>query len=280
LTQKSNEFDQLIKFIDDNKKDTNDLLNDINQLEEYSTKYKELNTTNGFDVKQFKSRLKQELINEHIRKQNYDRPNISITELLECPRRIYYERKKYDIDLRNSFNFVYLGLAAEIGNTNHKFIQDNYDFTEIEKTIISENYKTKGRVDAIKNNFLYEIKPVDQKNIKNAFNIKHLQQCSIGAYILNNEYNYRIDTITIIYYIRDNFRKDPISFDYKYDEKIGISFLEKALDLHKCLENNKLPEKSNNKNDCEYCLYKNYCLSDEKKSINKLENKEEVIFLL
>lgn len=277
-----NEFNKLIEFIDNNKqnneKDNDNLLDDINHLINYSTKYEELNNLIGFDVNQFKKRLKQELINDHIKKQSYDRPYISITELLECPRRIYYERKKYDIDLKNSFYFVYLKLSAEIGNTYHKFIQENYDFTETEKTIISEHYKTKGRVDAIKNNFLYEIKPVDQKDIKDAYNIKHLYQCSIGAYILNNSYDYKIDTITLIYYIRDNFRKDPISFDYKYDEQIGKKFLENALILYNCLENNKLPEKSNNKDDCKYCLYKKYCLNKEDK--NKLDNKEEILFLL
>lgn len=162
------------------------------------------------------------------------------------------------------FNFVYLNLAAKIGNTNHSFIQETYDFQEKERTVISERYGVKGRVDGTSGNFIYEIKPVDQTKIKDAYDKVHYDQAVIGAWILNNEYKYYIDTITLIYYIRDNFRKDPIAFDFPYSAARATELLTNATYLHECLNNNKVPAfKTTDLKLCSYCPYIDICKNEK-----------------
>jgi len=162
------------------------------------------------------------------------------------------------------FNFVYLKLAANIGNAYHNFIQETYGFQEKEKTIISESYKVKGRVDAVQGNHIYEIKPVDQDKIKEAYKKVHYDQAVMGAYILNRDYRYYIDTITLIYYIRDNFRKNPIAFDFAYNAARAEFLLTIAKTLHKCLQDNTVPSiKTDDKGLCSYCPYITYCENDK-----------------
>lgn len=187
------------------------------------------------------------------------------------------------------FNFVYLNLAAKIGNTNHSFIQETYEFKEKEKTIISETYKVKGRCDATSGNFIYEIKPVDQDKIKDAYNKTHYDQAVIGAWILNNEYKYYIDTITLIYYIRDNFRKNPIAFDFPYSSNRALELLSVATYLHKCLNDNIVPLKTTDLKLCSYCPYIDFCKNEKlevPKEIQKVvpnsveeKKRKEAIFL-
>lgn len=211
----------------------------------------------------FRKKAKEKLIEEFKSSQEYERPNISITELVSCPRQVYYSRKKYQVDFDKMFNFVYLKLAANIGNTFHSFIQDVYGFKEKEKSIISDYYKVKGRVDAVQGTHIYEIKPVDQDKIKDAYKKVHYDQAVIGAYILNNDYKYYIDTITLIYYIRDNFRKNPIAFDFPYSQGRAQELLAMAKYLHDCLQNNTVPKyKTNDKNVCSYCPYIDYCKNE------------------
>lgn len=241
-------------------------------------------STKGFDLDKFESLMRSKLIDDYKRMQAYERPYISVSELYICLRKCYYTRKKYKIQIEKMFGFSYLYLINKIGNVIHELIQNLYGFTEIEKSVISEKYKVKGRVDAIKDSFLYEIKSIDADKYKHKYILEHYYQGLIYTYILNKEYNYDIKTITIIYVIRNLKKIYPI--DLPIDYKKAKNFLERGLILKKALDTNQVPDPiGNSKEQCNYCPFIKLCKKEKssqiitnKKPIKK--NKEEIAFLL
>jgi hypothetical protein len=219
-------------------------------------------TSKGFDVQKFEFLMRSKLIDEYKRIQSFDRPYISVTELCSCIRKSYYERKKYEVDINQMFRFSYLVLIQEVGNFVHKFIQSIYGFTENEKTVISEKYKVKGRLDSIEDTILVEFKTVDSLDFKNKYSARDYHQCLIYVYILNSEYNYKIDGITIVYILR-NFKK-VVPFDLEINQKLAKSFLERAPLLLSCIEKGEVAEPTGATiEECKYCLYKKFCEKDK-----------------
>lgn len=217
--------------------------------------------SDGFSVLEFESMMRSKLIEEYKTSQSYERPYISCSELYNCLRQVYYVRKRYQIDIRSQFKFSYLYLIQKIGNTIHEIFQNLYNFSEVEKTVVSEKYKVKGRVDAIKGSNIYEIKSIDPGKFKGKFIKEHYFQGLIYAYILTTEYGYTIDKITIIYVLRN--LKTIRSFDLDIDMKLAQNFLERASLLLTSLESNSIPEVIGSSNDsCKWCLYKDYCKND------------------
>jgi hypothetical protein len=223
-------------------------------------------TSAGFDVKQFENMMRSKLIDEHKKLQSYERPYISVTELSSCLRQSYYIRMRYPVNLNDLYRFAYLYLIQKVGNEIHKVVQDLYNFGEIEKTIVSEVYKVKGRLDGIKESFLYEIKSIDADKFDNRYIQEHFEQANIYAYILNTEYDYNIKTVVIIYVIRN--LKNIIPFDIPIDDSLAKSLLERAPLLKSSLNNNEVPDPVGAKMEqCKYCLHKEYCNKDECKQI-------------
>jgi len=219
-------------------------------------------SSKGFDVQKFEFLMRSKLIDEYKKIQSFDRPYISVSELYSCTRKSYYERKKYEVDVNEMFRFSYLVLLQEVGNFVHKFIQSIYGFTEIEKTVISEKYKVKGRLDSIQDNFLVEFKTVDSSDFKNTYSVEHYHQSLIYVHILNTEYNYKIEGITIVYILR-NFKK-VVPFDLQVDDKLAKSFLERAPLLLSCIEKNEVIDPIGAAiEQCNYCLYKKFCEKDK-----------------
>jgi len=224
--------------------------------------------------------MRAKLIDQHKKMQSYDRPYISVTELFNCLRKTYYVRKKYEIDISKEYNFSYLYMINKVGNTVHDLIQGLYDHTEVEKTLISEKYKTKGRVDGIRDNFLLEYKTIDESKFKGKYLPMHYFQGMIYAYILNSEYGYKIDTITIVYIIRN--LKRIIPFDLPLDNEKAKLFLKFGPLLINCLKNDIVPETINSdKEQCHWCQYKKYC-DKEKNTITKPKEEKNAksVFLL
>jgi len=230
----------------------------------------------GFDPEKFETMMRSRLIDDYKKMQSYERPYISVTELFYCLRKSYYSRLKYETDLKKQFNFAYLDLINRIGNTIHDYVQDIYNFTETEKSVVSEKYKTKGRVDAINDTFLYEFKTMDEKKFSGMYTKEHYYQAIIYAYILNSEYNYDIKTITLVYFFRDNLKRRPYSIDLPIDDKVAISFLEYALVLHNSIDTKIIPEVINsNKEQCRWCPFISYCEKDGSKINKPFENKKQ-----
>jgi len=221
----------------------------------------------SFSVISFEGIMRSKLIEEYKTSQSYERPYISCSELYNCLRQNYFIRKRYQIDIKSQFRFSYLYLIQKVGNTIHTIFQDLYNFTEIEKTVVSERYKVKGRLDAIKENCIYEIKSIDEGKFKGKYLKEHYFQALIYAFILINDYDYKIDTITIIYVFRN--LKTIHSFDIEINMDLAKSFLERAPILLSALETNTVPECiGSNEEKCKYCLYKEYC---EKEGFRKIE---------
>jgi CRISPR/Cas system-associated exonuclease Cas4 (RecB family) len=187
-------------------------------------------------------------------------------------------------------------LINRVANTIHEYVQEIYNFTETEKTLVSDKYKVKGRVDAINDSFLYELKTIDEKKFTGMYIKEHYLQPIIYAYLLNSEYGYNIKTITIVYFFRDNLKRRPVSFDLPLDDKVAISLLNQAVVLHDCISKTIIPEPINaNEEQCRWCPYVNFCEKDESKiqrpfykKYNKKEldidlntdSKKEAVFLL
>ena len=196
MKNQNNEFKKLLDYLEsEQKKDelrapkptkeeikknkissnTKKLLND--SIEEYSdlhtlTQHKSASTT-GFNVEKFESLMRSKLIDSYKKLQSYERPYISVSELYNCMRKNYYYRQRYEIDVKDEFSFSYLYLIQKVGDVIHEVAQSLYDFSETEKTVVSEKYKVKGRVDAIKDEFIYEIKSIDEKKFKGKFFREH-----------------------------------------------------------------------------------------------------------
>jgi len=244
----------------------------------------------GFDVEKFESLMRSKLIDESKRLQSYDRPYISVTEVISCIRKSYYQRQKYTIDIKSQYRFAYVSLITHVGDAVHNFIQDLYDFEEVEKTIISEKYKVKGRIDGLRGKYLIEIKTIDEDKFKGTYIPQHYHQGLVYTDILNNEYNYSISTITIVYVLRNLKKIYP--FDLPYKPSLSSSFLDNAVILRQALASKKTPEPMNaNKEQCRFCPYIKYCMKDgsskielpfNKKSNDILEknNMNDSIFLL
>ena len=255
------------------------------------------NDSIGFDAVKFETMMRARLIDDYKKMQSYERPYISVTELFYCLRKSYYSRLKYSTDLKKQFNFAYLDLINRVGNTIHDYVQEIYNFSETEKTVVSEKYKNKGRVDAINDTFLYEFKSLDEKKFTGIYIKEHYFQPIIYAYILNSEYNYNIKTITLVYFFRDNLKRRPYSIDLPIDDKVAISFLEYAILLYNCINTKIVPEPINsNQEQCRWCPYITYCEKDDSKmskphvikkknqveiSLDDIkETKKEAVFLL
>lgn len=238
---------------------------------------------NGFDITRFENQMRSKLIEEHKKIQSYDRPYISISELFSCMRSTYYNRLKYEIDIKALYKFPYLKLYQEIGNAIHEVIQSSYDFSEKEKTIISEKYKVKGRLDALKENFVYEIKSTDSEKFSGTYEQDHYSQGNIYAKILNDDYNYHIDTIVIIYILRDKLGQRPKVFELPFDDKKAEEFLIKGNALNNYIQKKEVPPPIGaSETHCQYCLYKRYCENDGNnlKNVNKKPEKSEIVFLI
>jgi hypothetical protein len=220
----------------------------------------------GFSIRKFTSMMRSKLIEEHKKLQSYERPYISFSELYTCIRQCYYYRMRYPININKLYQYPYLYLLQKVGNEIHNVIQSVYDFSETEKTIVSEKYKVKGRVDAIRENFLFEIKSIDELKFKNAYIKEHYIQANCYAYVLNTEYDYKIDTITIIYVIRN--LKRIVAYDVKIDFRAAEPFLHLATILRSCIQNVQVPDPfGSTEETCKYCDFKEQCSKDKPNDI-------------
>lgn len=244
--------------------------------------FKKLPESKGFNIPKFENMMRGKLIEEYKKSQSYERPYISVSELTNCLRQCYYNRMRYPVNLNKLFNFAYLFLIQKVGNQIHAVIQEIYGFSEVEKTVVSERFKVKGRVDGIQESFLFEIKSIDADKLANSYIKEHYLQGLIYAYILNTEYDYEIKTITIIYVKRD--LKNIIPFDLPVDYKLAESLLNRAPILKSALETHQIPDPFGaTKEHCKYCVFQSQCKEDEPKEIlqpfkkkkKKSETKEE-----
>jgi len=251
----------------------------------------EKSKSKSFDVQKFESMMRTKLLEEHKKIQSYERPYISVTEICGCLRQSYYVRMRYPVNLHDQFRFSYLYLIQKIGNKIHEVIQDLYDFSEIEKTIVSEKYKVKGRIDGIRGSFVHEIKSIDDVKFKNTFIREHYFQGLVYAYILNTEYDYNITTITIIYVMRNLKRITP--FDIPIDNQLAESLLSRAPLLISSIKASQVPDPFGaTKEMCTFCLFKKQCKQDQvnevkqpfikekKKEIKKEVDDKKTAFLL
>lgn len=220
--------------------------------------------TEGFNIRLLEEQMIKKMVEDHKRIQSFERPYISVSEVINCLRACYYYRKKYSIDLKKEFSYPYLYLRRKVGNAVHDAIQGVYNFEEVEKTVISDKYHVKGRLDGLIGQYVIDFKPTE--NLKERVDQKHYDQGNIYSTILNTEYGYSIQKVVIVYYLL-NF-KDVQVFINGVDLNRGQKFLERGKLLKHHLENGILIDPIGaNEKECRYCSYYKYCSKDGFKEV-------------
>lgn len=221
--------------------------------------------TEGFNVRLFEEKLVKKLIEDHKKLQSYERPYISVTEVLNCLRACYYYRKKYSIDLKKKFTYPYLYMRRKVGDAVHEAIQEIYNFDEVEKTVISEKFHVKGRLDGLDSDmYVIDFKP--SEDFRDKVDPKHYDQGNIYSTILNTEYDYSIQKVVIVYYLL-NFKNMQV-FSNDVDIKRGLEFLKRGKLLKKHIDNNMLIDPIGaTEKECRFCPYVKYCQKDGYKDI-------------
>lgn len=223
---------------------------------------KKVKKSKGFSPNKFEDMMRSKLIDDFKKMQSYERPYISVGELYTCMRQNYYSRSRYAIDLEQQFKFAWLYMFQRVGDELHAVVQDVYNFHEKEKTIVSEKFKVKGRLDGIREGFLYEIKSVDPDKFEYEYQKEHYFQANIYAYILNTEYNYKIHTVVILYVFRN--LRTIVPFDLPVDASLAKSFLKRSSILKNALDKKLVPDPiGSNISHCQWCSYKKYCEKDK-----------------
>jgi len=216
----------------------------------------------GFNVSQFQKMMRSKLIDDFKKMRSYERPYISVGELYTCMRQNYYSRSRYAIDLEQQFKFAWLYMFQRVGDEIHSVVQDIYNFSEVEKTIVSEKFKTKGRLDGIREGFLYEIKSVDPDKFEYEYRKDDYLQANIYAYILNTEYNYKIHTVVLLYVFRN--LREIVPFDLPVNPSVAESLLSRAPILKNAIDKKIVPDPIGaNISHCQWCSYKKYCEKDK-----------------
>jgi hypothetical protein len=231
--------------------------------------------TEGFNIRLFEEKLIKKLVEKHKKLQSYERPYISVTEVLNCLRSCYYYRKKYSLDLKKKFSYPYLYIRQKVGDAVHEAIQDIYSFDEVEKTVISEQFNVKGRLDALDDVYVIDFKPSDK--LKDVVDSKHYDQGNMYATILNTEYGYSTKKVVIVYYLL-NF-KDVQVFVNDVDLKRGLGFLKRGKLLKEHIENSMMIDPIGaTEKECGYCPYTKYCQKDGYKDVPppKFKKKQKV----
>jgi len=221
----------------------------------------------GFDISAFEKILQQELISEYKKYQSFSHPNITFGECTSCIRQQYYKRKKYPLDLNRLFSFSYLFFIKEVNEFLLELVQSVYKFEEVNKIIESKKFNVKGNVHAIdkKTGHLYYFSVIEPENLKEDTKKSHFNIANVQTHILNNEYDYRISNIVLIYLFR-NLKKIE-KYNAKPDENVSSIFLQNAILLKTALTNNAVPDKIGfTEKECRYCMFKSFC---EKEDANK-----------
>jgi len=230
----------------------------------------------GFDPDRFMSLMRKKLIeNDKRYKQYRNKQFLSVTEIIGCPRKVYYSRKDYSED-----KYIYPNslLVLEVGKIIHKTIQNVYPFEKIEEKVISEKFKVKGKFDALVDNSIVELKSIGRDKFTGDYLVEHYHQGIIYAYILNHEFGCNIDNISIVYIIRDLKDKKPPTFNLKLSDSLAEKFLNQALMIHKCLARNIVPSIVNKvEKECQWCSYKKYCKEEGNLKDNKKESKSKFL---
>lgn len=167
----------------------------------------------------------------------------------ECIRRVVFRLINHPVEICPSM-WLPSELKSVIGNAIHEFIQDNFEFSEIEVSVKVPSLRISGRIDAIINdNVLVEIKSCQMKQylsiVKSSTPRREdLLQTLFYRYILHNHLDearnpgtatrtnipmrdkYDINLIQIIYVANDIFSSDFDSEDemFEYYENVKRVF--------------------------------------------------------
>jgi CRISPR/Cas system-associated exonuclease Cas4 (RecB family) len=211
---------------------------------------KSSSSSHCFDYELFKSNLVSILREQKRRQLSYTKTHNSVSEVVGCLRSAYFMRKKYPLEEKQEDPF--LVFDQEIGTFIHSLFYKHYQFLETEKSFKSDTYMLKGRVDAITESTLFDIKTGLPSK-------KDFDQVQTYACVLNLEHGYSICNVEVIYYKpKDRF----VQFEtFPYDQKVGEIFLSRSLKLLEYLSKSIIPPPEYERESCYFCSFQNLCKS-------------------
>jgi len=203
-----------------------------------------------FDYELFKSNLVSILREQKRRQLSYTKTHNSVSEVVGCLRSAYFMRKKYPLEEKQEDPF--LVFDQEIGTFIHSLFYKHYQFLETEKSFKSDTYMLKGRVDAITESTLFDIKTGLPSK-------KDFDQVQTYACVLNLEHGYSICNVEVIYY---KPKDRLVQFEtFPYDQKVGEIFLSRSLKLLEYLSKSIIPPPEYERESCYFCSFQNLCKS-------------------
>ena len=234
-------------------------------------------------VENLESALKTKVINEFEEYRKYPRPYISISEILDCARKVFYTRKLYPINWNEQYVFCYLPFHGSVGQVIHKQLQDLLKLQDCEQSLIIKELSIKGKLDGRMGKDLYEIKTVDpEKYSKHEYIQSHYDQANIYCWLWNKLHpDDIVNHIVLVYACKDFKNVRTVDLDPNFD--LASKMVMKAPYIKKCLDENVLPPACNDKEQCSFCYFKKQCKNDgeQYKKLNQTEdNKPNDVVIL
>jgi len=164
---------------------------------------------------EYKDKFIQTLINpkeEDFIIQYKSRPYIRPSEISDCELKIFFDRLNFPKDKNIEIKYPYSQMMADIGSIIHLYIQMLYPFDKIEVEFFDEDIKVKGKIDAIIQDTVIEIKTVSDLNWESQ---DHIDQALIYSYVLNKN-GYIINNFEIAKLHRN--LKEYKVLHYKYND--------------------------------------------------------------
>jgi len=189
---------------------------------------------------------------------------ITPTELLEfyfCPRFIYfmnvlkipqYEERRYKVQKGREVH-----QERQEHNKDYLWKKVGAVARESNVFLISEKYHLRGVVDEVVTLADGSLAPIDYKYaVYPQFTYRsHKTQILSYCLLLEDVYQKPVKC-GFIFYIRDGNRQVKVDYTEKTKQKI-ISDVDALLEI---IQNEKIPERSGNRNQCIDCTYKNICV--------------------
>lgn len=253
-TNKSTKESQFVSFKENDQIKTNDIVDDLKLNSTFD------NPNFSFDVNKFQDIVKRKLIEKINIIKTYDYPYLSINQILQCPRKTYFEVKKYDVNIDSITFFPLIDLISEIESCIIQYIQNIFSFKEINKIIVSKKYMIRDQVDAIIDDNIIMVKFCDFENLM-SIRKEEKDKATILIDILNNDYEYHIQNFCCIYFSKD--LKEVISFNDKYSKEYSDKLLSNYNDLKKSIDINEIPrEHEKDLKICHVCFFNKFCQKD------------------
>lgn len=264
------------------KKIANEFIDELFSDEEQETTTQDENTQDTEEQEDPKrkipEKLTQELVEEYLReyyfeerekRDSYQKQNLSVTDLVSCVRKVYFEFK--NTERRPTYIYPFGEIVTSYGDITHAILQKRIPSMHVEEKIkINDkfDFPISFRMDIhLNDKVLVEIKNVE--SLPEKPKKEHAKQAILYAYFLNTYLGYDFDLVQLVYVARGKIKVKI------FDIQINDSILKKVDNMVKSyIETLKyhmnmdvpppLTDKYVDKSQCIFCDYNYICNSKQK----------------